>query len=102
MRAEFKINKFKMAPLYRIDRGKMIFLISCFISLQILTRAHLKCQYITQTIYNSFNQYITVYNSFPVKLIKLNEFPSSIDSYILFPMSIKIPIIGQSKPLIWQ
>jgi hypothetical protein len=32
MRAERKLNKFKMAPMYRIDRGKIIFLFFCFIS----------------------------------------------------------------------
>jgi hypothetical protein len=50
MRAERKLNKFKMAAMYRIDRGKIIFLIFCFITLQILTCARLKRQYITQIL----------------------------------------------------
>ena len=50
MHAERKLNKFKMAPMYRIDKGKIIFLIFCFITLQILSCAHLKRQYITQIL----------------------------------------------------
>jgi hypothetical protein len=50
MRAERKLNKFKMAAMYRIDRGKIIFLIFCFITLQILTCARLKRQHITQIL----------------------------------------------------
>jgi hypothetical protein len=50
MRAERKLNTFKMAAMYRIDRGKIIFLIFCFITLQILTCARLKRQYMTQIL----------------------------------------------------
>jgi hypothetical protein len=50
MRAERKLNKFKMAAMYRIDRGKIIFLIFCSITLKILTCARLKRQYITQIL----------------------------------------------------
>ena len=50
MRAERKLNKFKMAAMYGIDRGKIISLIFCFITLQILTCARLKRQYITQIL----------------------------------------------------
>jgi hypothetical protein len=50
MRAERKLNKFKMAAMYRIDKGKILFLIFCFITLQILRCAHLKRQYITQIL----------------------------------------------------
>jgi hypothetical protein len=58
MRAERKLNKFKMAVMYRIDRGEMLSLIFCFITLQILTCARLKRQYITQALTRTNSQQI--------------------------------------------